>query len=500
MPISHSDQLFTLIKSLSKAEKKSFTVYAKRLQDGDKLKYIQLFDLMDKSKSLDDDFLINKLGRINKTNYSNLKRHLYKQILTSLRLVHINKYSEIEVRELIDFADILYTKGLVLQCLKILDKAKHAAQKCKNEFLELDIIEKIKTIESRNITRSGPDFVDYITNEASELGNTVFNSVKLSNLRLILHAYYIKNGHIKNKTDKEKLSRFFQSITSEINIKNLSYLENIYFYQSLVWYNYIMLDFHKCFENSLLWIELMKQNPILIDQDPDLFMRGYHYLLNSAYYIDAKKEYKLHNDDLTNFRQENYHKFTQNNQITSFLYVHLSRYNFHFLNKSYSGALEVIPNTLRRINKYKGKLDDHRIMVFYFKIAFTYLMTNHADKAIEYLHKIMTMEVGKLREDIQGYTRLMFLMAHYSHGNNDQMEYLIQNTKTYFNKMKETSKMQTLTLEFFNKLCHTAIFDRGLVFAKFKKELDVISKDYYEQKAFLYLDMKAWVEKEDGVR
>lgn len=496
MPISHSDQLFSLIKSLSKAEKKSFTVYAKRLQDSDDLKYLQLFELMEKAQELDDDEIIKKLGKINKSNYSNLKRHLYKQILISLRLVHIQKNAEIEVREYIDFADILYSKGLVLQCLKILDKAKLGAQKCKHELLELDIIEKIKTIESRHITRSGPDFVDMLTNEASQLSDTLSNSVKLSNLRIILHAYYIKNGHIKNKTDKEKLTRFFQSNTPEINIKNLSYLENIYFYQSLVWYHYIMLDFQHCYENALLWIELMKLNPSLIDQDADLFMRGYHYLLSSAYYIGAKKEYKKHHEDLSKFRVDHYHKFAQNSQITSFLYVHLSRYNYHFLHKTYEAALEEIPKTLRRINRYKGKLDVHRIMVFYYKIAFTYLMTKHADKAIEFLHKIMTMEVGKLREDIQGYTRLMFLMAHYSHGNGDHMEYLIQNTKTYFNKMKETSKMQTMTLDFFNKLCHTAVFDRALVFAKFKRDLEELSKDYYEQKAFLYLDINAWVERQ----
>ncbi|MBK8390162.1 MAG: hypothetical protein IPL23_13175 [Saprospiraceae bacterium] len=100
MPISQTDQLFTLIKSLSKAEKRNFTVYANRIQDSDTLKYVQLFELMDKQKDLNEPQILQKLKDTDKSQYSNLKRHLYKQIMISLRMIYIQK------RQILKFGNI----------------------------------------------------------------------------------------------------------------------------------------------------------------------------------------------------------------------------------------------------------------------------------------------------------------------------------------------------------------------------------------------------------
>ena len=109
MPISQSDQLFNLVKSLTKAEKRNFKIYAARIQDVESMKYIQLFEMLDKMKTLDESVI---LKRFPKGKLSNLKRHLFSQILVSTRLIHKKKNLYIEVRELLDFSDILYNKGM----------------------------------------------------------------------------------------------------------------------------------------------------------------------------------------------------------------------------------------------------------------------------------------------------------------------------------------------------------------------------------------------------
>lgn len=91
MPISQSDQLFQLVKSLTKAEKRNFTFYTSRIQDSDSLKYMQLFDMIDKQKDVNDNLILGKLKGVDKNQYSNLKRHLYKQLMMSLRMIHIQK-------------------------------------------------------------------------------------------------------------------------------------------------------------------------------------------------------------------------------------------------------------------------------------------------------------------------------------------------------------------------------------------------------------------------
>ena len=88
MPTPIQDNLFQLIKTLTKAEKRNFRLYVTRNQSSEDLKFIHLFDVLDKSKDYEESIIFKKVPDIRKEQLSNLKAHLYKQLLTSLRLLH----------------------------------------------------------------------------------------------------------------------------------------------------------------------------------------------------------------------------------------------------------------------------------------------------------------------------------------------------------------------------------------------------------------------------
>src|SRR5690606_11358971 len=119
MPIAQSEQLFTIVKSLTKAEKRDFRLYVQRLQSNEDTLYVRLFDILDKMEEYDEDQVLARMEDLSKERFVNVKRHLYTQILKSLRLIFENIES-IKVREQIDFAHILYSKGLYLQSFKLL--------------------------------------------------------------------------------------------------------------------------------------------------------------------------------------------------------------------------------------------------------------------------------------------------------------------------------------------------------------------------------------------
>jgi hypothetical protein len=495
MPISQGDQLFLLVKSLTKSEKRSFTAFASRFQDTEGLLYVKLFELMEKQKSLDEDLLCTKLKIKDKSQFSNLKRHLYKQILASMRLAQISKYSEIQIREYQDFADLLYAKGLYLQSLKILDKAKSLAHKTKNDILYLSIVETEKNIESKHITRSGARITSDLVKFTSQISETINNSSKLSNLRILLHGYYVQYGHVQNLEEEKRIVDFFETNMPELDVMNLSYMEQVYLYQSYVWYYYILLDFEHCLEYSENWVELFNHSTDMIFQDPDLYMRGYHYLLTCTFNLGLKDKFNHYLDELSRFRKENYHRFTPNSKITSFLYVHHGRLNYYFLHQKFSEGVTILPKTIRRIALYKLKLDSHRIMVFHFKIAWMYLMAGNPGKAVDFINEILNTEMGSLREDIQTYARILFLMAHYDLGNDNILEYLVGQAKSHFDKTKQINKLQKASLDFFHTLANTPKFERKQIIKKFEELLTGLKQEKYEQRAFLYLDVPLWVEK-----
>ena len=115
MSNQNSDGLIRFIQSLSKSEKRSFKLYATRNSSSDDLKFLQLFDFIEKTDHYSDELALKKLKEIKKSQLSNLKAHLYKQLLTSLRLQYLSRRTDSEIRENIDSAQVLYRKGFYLR-------------------------------------------------------------------------------------------------------------------------------------------------------------------------------------------------------------------------------------------------------------------------------------------------------------------------------------------------------------------------------------------------
>jgi len=305
MAISKTEDLFRLIKSLTKSEKRTFRLFAERIKSSNELLYMQLFDIMDKQKKLDERSIHYKLGNFSPVKYSNAKRHLYDQILTSLRMLNKSKRSNIQLREYIDFVHILYGKGFYLQALKVLQKAKKLAKEHHHDFNLITIIELEKLIHSRHITRRESEFIEELTGEALEKISTLYSRIKLSNLKMLLHRFYIEKGHVKNAEEEKKVSDFFQEQIPSLTDISLGQMERILLYQSHVWYYYILNDFENCHKYALQWIQVFKEYDELKTRDINLFLRGFHYLLTCSYNLKRQKTYAHYHNEL-HYELENY--------------------------------------------------------------------------------------------------------------------------------------------------------------------------------------------------
>jgi len=117
---------------------------------------------------------------------------------------------DLQLNEQFDYAHILYKKGLFLQSLKILEKAKETARaNQKFNFLTL-VIALEKRIESLYITRSILDRVEKLSVEANEISSHIDIVARLSNLALQLYSWFIKHGHARNEKDEASVIQFMK--------------------------------------------------------------------------------------------------------------------------------------------------------------------------------------------------------------------------------------------------------------------------------------------------
>jgi len=212
----HSDPLFVLVKSLSKSEKRQFKLYVGRLGVNSDAKFLALFNLLDKLKAYDEAQILSS-GIVKKAQLSNLKAHLYKQMLISLRLNPVNQSIRLQIREQLDFATILYQKGLYKQSLKLLDKAKGMAIENHEKNVAYEIVEFEKIIETQYITRSIPDRADELSQQAKRLSQENVLTSKLSNLSLQLYGMMLKLGYVRNDGDLKQVDTYFEKNLPELN-------------------------------------------------------------------------------------------------------------------------------------------------------------------------------------------------------------------------------------------------------------------------------------------
>ena len=242
MTREQKDNLFVLIKSLSKSEKRQFKLYVGRLGVNEDSKFLMLFNILDKL-SVYDEATILKKGIVKKQQLSNLKAHLYKQILISLRLNPSHQNIRIQIREQLDFATILYHKGLYKQSLKILDKAKNLAITHEEKNVAYEIVELEKVIESQYITRSLSNRADELSIQAKELSLQNVLASKLSNLSLQLYGLFLKTGYVKNDEEHQIVSQYFNDRLPKYDIKKLGFREKLWLYKSYLWYSFLTVDF-----------------------------------------------------------------------------------------------------------------------------------------------------------------------------------------------------------------------------------------------------------------
>lgn len=496
MPKIYHDALHSLVRSLSKAEKRNFRLYAKRLQSKQDLLFVRLFDILDKADTYDDRPIKEKL-KLTGSKLSNLKRHLYAQILKSLRLLHIEKDREIQIREQMDHAKILYEKGLYLQSLKLLDRVRGIATNAHQELLVMEIIEIQKYIEERHITRSRKEKgkMEKLLSAAEQQEALISNMVRLSNLKIEIHGLYITMGHARNEKDHQYVTQRFLKSLDKFEARKLGFMEQVFLHQSHMWYYYILLDFEKCHQHAHKWVAIFDKHPDMIKDDPVLYMRGLAYELSTLFSLRHRDAYDKSMEKFEHFSKEHDSHMNITGRIINFLYLYTARLNKHFLAGTYAEGIKLVPQIERLIKRYEVAIDIHRIMVFNYKMAWLFFGAGNFSKAIDYLNAIINLEAGHLREDIQCYSRLLHLIAHYELGNSEYLKYQVETVSRFFAKMKDLNQIQREILNFFRKNSALRGVELLAALQHLREKVIVLSHDPYERRAFQHLDILEWIDK-----
>ena len=149
---------------------------------------------------------------------------------------------------------------------------------------------------------------------------------------------------------------------------------------------------------------------------------------------------------------------------------------------------------LECLKKYKNKIDEHHIMVFYYKIASLYFGAGNNKKCIEFLEKIISNKSLQMREDLLCFSRILNLVAHYEAGLDYNLDVQIKSTFKFLLKMEDLYEVQKEMIKFLKGLGDIYPHELKGAFIELHKKLKQYEDHPYERRAFLYLDIISWLE------
>lgn len=492
MSNKRSDTLFTLIKSLSKSEKR----YFKLSETGNSnKKYLRLFELIDDQKAFNEEAILESEPLLKRSQFSNLKAHLYSKILRALRDFSLPSIAGVQIRELIDEAQILFNKSLYQQSSQRLNKAFSLASETDNLELQLEILKWQKQVLTHTVGWDNQQYVNEIIADVEAVNSQINNINKFSNLQSQLQSLYQKTGYIRNEEEFKKIELIFNSNLPEIDEEKMTITEKIHLYQLYIGYFFFIQDFQSGYDYARKWVALFHQNKALLRPKLEWYISGLNHLLiaeNKLLRLDEFQETKKELRALNKLPQSSYN---ENIRLKLLKYTYVHEFNSLFLSGSFERGVELIERLSSGLEGFINQLDAHSRVILYYKTACLYFGNGDFKKSIDWLNKILDLKDGDLREDIHGFARIMILISHYELENIELIQYYVRSTYRFLAKKKDLHQFQKLILNFLKgldpQLSPSDVVQR---FETLKEKMLIIQKDPFENRAFVYFDIVVWLD------
>ncbi|MEO1628164.1 MAG: hypothetical protein AAFV25_23650, partial [Bacteroidota bacterium] len=230
---SKREDLYSLIQSLSKTEKRYFKMEARKAGDKSNSKYIQLFEAIQQMDKYDEEALKKQTFV---KNLSMEKAYLSDAILRSLRNFHSEKSLGARMRDLIANARILQDRELYKQSLRQLTKAKKMAYELHDYLSVLEINRMESSFLLRKQDRDNMDKLRELREERVEIMSIVVEENKYANLHHDISMYTHKSYTTTNKNAKEDIINTFGPFVDTKPEEIRSFHSRIRFFLSLAEY------------------------------------------------------------------------------------------------------------------------------------------------------------------------------------------------------------------------------------------------------------------------
>ncbi|MBK7038425.1 MAG: hypothetical protein IPI31_16990 [Bacteroidetes bacterium] len=433
---SPSGELFQLIHSMSKPEKRYFTLQAERHFPGDN-QYAKLFQLIE-SRAFYDEAELLKLFKptISAAHFAVLKKQLYENVLEALHRYDEFADPEQKISKGIHYCNILLNKGLYDQCIKQIKKYKTLAYKYEKFENVIDLIE----IEKRWITKTQFSSVTF-----KQLGVLSTELIFCADQLKTSNTYWLQSNTIyklhyekeiaKGKENKE-LYRLIGDEQFIDESKATTFKAKLDRLQIKALHAFVNGNVENAYELNSNFLQLIDKNIHL----KSLFADRYFSALNN-YLIDSLILQKFDAllkgiDVLRTLPGLPEFKHIQHLEANVFRLSYLLELNYFVSQELFKEALLCVEQVKKGLKKHGEKIPKPNIITLRYLSAYVMFCNGKFEDCISELLRLFKIKESEMIPDLYRDSRIMQLLCHFELGDYFLVESQIISLQRYLSAQK----------------------------------------------------------------
>lgn len=466
--------LFLLIKSLSKSEKRYFRIYAGR--SGRDANYLSLFDAIEMQNEYDEELIRKKFkGKKFLSQLHVTKIYLTELILKALKNYHSDTSLHSKLLDLLRDIELLFNKELYDLCYYKIQKAEALASS--HEMLSL-LTEVFfwKRKLALAVSANRNDILSLLKKEEG-----VIEQMKMYN------SYW---QHTVNLGSFINDDAFLTKLTESKNQVAPALQSKVLHYHILYSLHFIKGDVKKAEKYISDLIKLLEKYPERIKEDPHSYVTAIGnkiglYLTNKRW-KDIPPQINKIREVPVKYKIKNESRFT----VRLWLRMYNVELEMYRDSKQLEKAIALMEEIQQFIVKRKKAIPPDYILLFYYQFANILFLKKEYLKSLRWLNEIINSSFGNTREDIQSYARILNLIVHFELNNIIVLRYALDSCRRFLKKKNTQVSSGKNLMNLFAKLCHANSVDYPLIFKKAYTEIFPAGFRQTQD----YIDIKGWLQ------
>lgn len=413
-----SKNLYDLINSMSKSEKRHFAISNQGFKSGGK--QMTLYRLFEKQKKYDGNAIRDKARKAGLgSNYAVSCNDLQASIMRSLRSYHASSSFEGKMRRILGNIEVYFTKGFYDQCEKELGKGKKLCDDYERADFGLVLNRWTRLLlKVRKSSVIDPKMVEQLEHEDNDHILKLKNeSAYWSSSSLVFHHY--REAMIRN--DAESLDELKKILNSPIYLdeKYPKTLESKFTFHTVrTMYAQVEGDIEKMNIHSKAFISLMEAQPHMISENPTAYLKGKYNVVVSymelLQYAEAEQELAelLATKDRFKIRD------SEEVELLLFQYGNNLQVRLGNLQGKFGIARTIEQDVLEGVDKHARGLSELSLFKLYYDMSYSMFGDGDYKRALFWINKILQGKVPDWQKDVYHIIILNYLI-HYELGNLD---------------------------------------------------------------------------------